>query len=155
MPRHSFLAGTNAGCDLAKEINYARYDGRVSFKLSEVAWLWTNQAPKGDNIPDDSPAYAVIAALKGELHSRGFRAPGGGYPKAPNLVGRELLMEIAQAWGEKPPFLFPEKRATTPEAPTTMLAQIQCEKWLIGLMGGEFEARKIQGRLPNGHARRI
>ena len=98
--------------------------------------------PKGDNIPDDSPAYAVIAALKGELHSRGFRAPGGGYPKAPNLVGRELLMEIAQAWGEKPPFLFPEKRATTPETPTTMPAQKKCEKWLIGLMGENSKPEK-------------
>ena len=35
------------------------------------------------------------------------------------VVERNVLVRIAQTWGENPPFPFPEKRATTPEAPTT------------------------------------
>ena len=52
----------------------------------------------------------------------------------------EVLIEIAEAWSEKPQFLFPEKS----EAPTTIAAEKKCEKWLTELMSSNSKPEKAK-----------
>jgi hypothetical protein len=89
-------------------LDLEEWDHLDPLKLAHAAHLWNGVQPTGNTVAEDSLAYKVFQRLKQEVHRRlGSSKP---YPKGYTLVPRARLREIAESWGERPAFLYPEDR---------------------------------------------
>lgn len=100
-------------------IDFTGWDHLDPLKLAHAAHLWFGLEPAGNEVPGESVAYLTFQRLKQEVHSRGLLGPNASHPKGHTAISRADLKDIAEGWGKKPAFLYPEERAATARSVST------------------------------------
>lgn len=115
-------------------LDFTEWDHLDPMKLAHAAHLWIALEPDENKVPGKGPVYLIFQRLKQEVHDRRLLGPNVPYPKGCNRVPRADLKDIAESWGAKPAFLFPDERSLKPTAANTSGAKKRCERWLVGYM---------------------
>ena len=93
-----------------QQADYAAWDDIDPLSIGNAAHLWIGIEPRPGNVgPEEPEGYRIFKRLKNEFTALSRKGPGG-KAKGYHDVSRAALKRIAEKFGERPAFLFPEER---------------------------------------------